>query len=48
MRWDGVGSDEARRHRDGAQAYVDRGWSEACIKQRYEWLFTYDVTSVAR
>ena len=32
--------------KEGAQAYVDREWSEERIKQRYEWLFTYDVTRV--
>ena len=32
--------------KEGAQAYVDREWSEERIKQRYEWLFTYDVTQV--
>lgn len=31
---------------EGASAYVDREWSEERVRQRYEWLFTYDVTRV--
>lgn len=29
---------------EGAAAYVAREWSEERVRQRYEWLFTYDVT----
>ncbi|VCU70364.1 3-hydroxybenzoate 6-hydroxylase 1 [Pigmentiphaga humi] len=33
-------------HPEGAEAYVNREWQEERIKERYEWLFTYDVETV--
>ena len=33
-------------HVEGARAYVEREWNEERVKERYEWLFTYDVTQV--
>jgi salicylate hydroxylase len=33
-------------HAAGAEAYVSREWQEEKVKQRYEWLFTYDATGV--
>ena len=32
---------------EGASAYVDREWNEERVRQRYDWLFTYDVTQVS-
>ncbi len=34
-------------HAAGARAYLDREMNEAKVKERYEWLFTYDVTAVS-
>jgi salicylate hydroxylase len=33
-------------HPEGAAAYVNREWQEERVKERYEWLFTYDVDTV--
>ena len=30
-----------------AEKYVDREWTEEKIRDRYEWLFTYDATTAA-
>jgi salicylate hydroxylase len=31
----------------GAKTYVDAQWNEETVKQRYDWIFEYDATSVA-
>jgi salicylate hydroxylase len=36
----------ALAHADGAAAYVEREWNEDKVRERYEWLFTYDVDTV--
>ncbi len=36
----------ALAHAEGAAEYVDREWSEERVKERYNWLFEYDVDTV--
>ncbi|SAK89875.1 salicylate 1-monooxygenase [Caballeronia calidae] len=36
----------ALAHAEGAAEYVDREWSEERVKERYNWLFEYDVDAV--
>jgi len=33
-------------HAEGAAAYVDREWSEERVKERYNWLFEYNVDTL--
>lgn len=34
-------------HAEGAARYVDQEWSEAKVKERYDWLFSYNAETVA-
>jgi salicylate hydroxylase len=36
----------ALAHAQGAADYVDREWSEERVKERYNWLFEYDVDAI--